>query len=79
MCDFEYEFSELENKVLFVFKYVISDVILNEKCVVEKEVCCLVLERGDLMRTGMYGSGDKIIVFIDECIEEFMDRIVSSV
>jgi centrosomal protein CEP120 len=31
------------------------------------------------MRTGMYGSGDKIIALIDERIEELTDRIASSV
>ena len=77
--DFEHEFSESENKAPFVPKYATSDATLNEKRAAEKEVRRLVSERGDLMRTGMYGSGDKIIALIDERIEELTDRIASSV
>jgi len=49
-----------------------------EKRAAEREVRRLVTERGDLMRTGMYGSGDKIITLIDERIEELTDRIAST-
>ena len=58
-------------------KFVPIEATLNEKRAAEKEVRRLVAERGDLMRTGMYGSGDKIIALIDERIEELTDRIAS--
>ena len=51
---------------------------MAEKRAAEREVRRLVTERGDLMRTGMYGSGDKIITLIDERIEELTDRIAST-
>jgi centrosomal protein CEP120 len=51
---------------------------MAEKRAAEREVRRLVTERGDLMRTGMYGSGDKIISLIDERIEELTDRIAST-
>ena len=50
---------------------------LQEIRAAEKEVRRLVTERGDLMRTGMYSSGDKIISMIDARIEELTDRIAS--
>jgi len=44
----------------------------------EKQVGKLVKERGDLMRTGMYSSGDKIIALIDAQIEALTDRVASA-
>jgi len=38
----------------------------------------LVSERGELMRTGLYGSSDRIVRIIDERIEELTDRIASA-
>lgn len=59
-------------------KFTPSEATLLEKRAAEKEVRRLVTERGELMRTGMYGSSDKIIALIDERIEELTDRIASA-
>ena len=59
-------------------KFTSGEATLLEKRAAEKEVRRLVTERGELMRTGMYGSGDKIIALIDERIEELTDRIASA-
>jgi len=59
-------------------EFPITDVSLSDKRAAEKEVRRLVSERGELMRTGLYGSSDRIVRIIDERIEELTDRIASA-
>jgi centrosomal protein CEP120 len=71
----EDDFSHVEN--LAPVRHTSNAASLQEIRAAEKEVRRLVTERGDLMRTGMYSSGDKIISMIDARIEELTDRIAS--
>ena len=59
-------------------EFPIADASLGDKRAAEKEVRRLVSERGELMRTGLYGSSDRIVRIIDERIEELTDRIASA-